>query len=204
MALHVLQRIETLERQIAQVNVRGKVSEVDYEKQLARVKYGENQTTGWLPWKPIRAGKAIVWWPLEVDEAVTVISPGDLTLGEIMPSSYSQAHSAPSTDKNLCIIQFGDGSEIRHDQSTGDYTATYKGSVIINADKDTTVNSKGKATIYSQDADVEVNAKGKVAINSDGKDISFNGGLGVVTGAHVCAFTGSAHSDFSTQVKAAK
>lgn len=204
MDLPILQRLEALERQMAQIVVRGKVVEVDYQLQRAKVQYGQEQITGWLPWKPIRAGKAIIWWPLEVGEAVTVISPGDLTLGEIMPASYSQANSAPSDNPDLCIVQFGDGSEIRHDRSTGDYTATYKGNAVINVEKETTVNSKGKATINSQDADVEVNAKGKVAINSDGKDIQLNGGAGVVTGAHICAYTGSPHSDCSAEVKAAK
>ena len=103
------------------------------------------------------------------------------------PASYSDAHSAPSDNPDLCIVQFGDGSEVRHDRSSGDYTATYKGNAVINVEQDTTINTEGAVTI-----------------NSNGKDIQLNGGAGVVTGAHICAFTGSPHSDCSQQVKAGK
>lgn len=186
-SLNILQRLEALERQMAQVVVRGKVIEVNHQTQRARVQYGDKQTTDWLPWKPIRAGKAVIWWPVEEGEAVTVISPGDLNLGEILPASYNATNSAPSDNPNLCIIQFGDGSEIRHDRSTGDYTAQYKGNVVIQSEKDVTVNSKGAVTI-----------------NSEGKDIKLNDGAGVVTGEHICAFTGNPHTDCSSQVKAGK
>lgn len=185
--MDILQRLEELERQISQMVIRGKVEQVDYETQRARVRYGSNQLTPWLKWKPLRAGKAIVWWPLEVGEAVTVLSPGDIQLGEILPSSYNADFSAPSTDPDLCIVQFGDGSEVIHNRKTGDYQATYKGKATINVEKATTVNSTGA-----------------VAINSDAKDISFNGGAGVVTGKCICPITGKPHADFSTQVKAAK
>ena len=181
----ILQRLESLERQLAQVVIRGKVVEIDHSVQRAKVQYGQELITGWLPWKPMRAGKAIIWWPLEVGEAVTVISPGDLSLGEILPASYSDKNSAPSDNPDLCIVQFGDGSEVRHDRSTGDYTATYMGNAVINVEQDTTINTEGA-----------------VAINSNGNDIQLNGGAGVVTGAHICAYTGSPHSDCSQQVKA--
>lgn len=185
--MDILQRIEELERQMSQMVIRGKVELIDYDKQRARVRYGENQLTPWLKWKPLRAGKAIVWWPLEVGEAVTVLSPGDIQLGEILPSSYNADFSAPSNNPDLCIVQFGDGSEVTHNRKTGDYSAIYKGKATITVEKDTTVNSTGA-----------------VAINSQSKDISLNGGKGVVTGACICAYTGGPHSDFSSQVKAAK
>ncbi len=204
MDTNLFQRIEELERKLAQMHVRGKVVEVDYENQRARVQYGENQTTGWLRWKPLRAGRAIVWWPLEVGEAVTVLSPGDLTLGEILPSSYSEAHSAPSTNPDLCIVQFGDGSYVQHDRSNGNYTANYVGDSVITIGKNATINTTENTTINT-DGDTTINSVGKVNINStEAKLIELNGGGGVVTSECVCPFTGSPHSDFSTQVKAAK
>ena len=107
MDLPILQRLEALERQLGQIVIRGKVIEVDYDKQRAKVKYGAEQVTAWLPWKPIRAGKAIIWWPLEVGEAVTVISPGDLTLVEIFPGSYQQDFPAPgSAAPELFLLHF--------------------------------------------------------------------------------------------------
>lgn len=186
----ILQRINDLERAVSETVVRGKVSETDPDKQLVRVAYGSVEKpmlTAWLPVKPLRSGKAIVWWFPEVGEGVTCISPGNLLLGEVHPGSYHAQTPAPSNNPDLFIIQFGDGSEVRHDRSNGDYTATYKGNAVINVEKDTTVNSTGK-----------------VAINSDAKDIQLNGGAGVVTGAHKCHYTGAPHGDCSSEVKAAK
>lgn len=114
MGLSIHQRLEALERALAQMVIRGKVEEIDFEKKRARVRYSPEQVTGWLPWKPIRAGKAIIWWPLEVGEAVTVISPGDLSLGEIFPSSYQTTFPAPSDDPDLFLVQFDDQSSLSY------------------------------------------------------------------------------------------
>ncbi len=110
----LFQRIEELERRVGQMVVRGKIKEVDPSKALAKVEYGEGLATGWLPWKPIRTGKAIVWWVPEVGEGVTVISEGDLVLGEIYPGSYHNEFKAPSDDPDLFLVQFGDGAEISY------------------------------------------------------------------------------------------
>lgn len=141
MALAILQRLEALERQVAQMNVRGKIVEVDYDNHKAKVKYGENQTTGWLPWKPIRAGKAIVWWPLEVGEAVTVLSPGDLTLGEIFPASYQNDFPAPSNDPDLFLIQFDDETSLSYHSADKKLIAT------LPDDGTTLLTSKGGITL---------------------------------------------------------
>lgn len=185
-------RLEAVERMIAQMVIRGKVIEINYDTQRARVCYGvndegEKQKTPWLRWKPIRAGNMIVWCPLKIGEAVTVLSPGDIELGEILPSSYSGEYPTPSTDPDLYIIQLDDGSVIQHNLKTGDYAATYKGQATITVEKDTTINSTGA-----------------ININSTAKDIQFNGGAGVVTGECICPYTGNPHADVSQQVKAGK
>ncbi|MCF1457748.1 MAG: phage baseplate assembly protein V [Shewanella sp.] len=107
-------RLDEVERKLSQMVVRGKIVEVDTKKVLARVGYGEGLTTAWLPWKPIRAGKAVVWWSPEVGEGVTVISPGELSLGEIYPGSYQTDFPAPSDDPDLMLIAFGDGAEVSY------------------------------------------------------------------------------------------
>lgn len=114
--MDVLQRLEELERRVAQMVVRGKIVEVDPAKHVARVEYGPGMTTGWLQWKPLRTGKAIVWWCPEVGEGVTVISEGDLALGEILPGSYHKDFTAPSSDPDLFLIQYGDGGSTSYDR----------------------------------------------------------------------------------------
>lgn len=183
----IFQRLEELERRLAQMVVRGKVHQVDHENALARVAYGDALVTGWLPWKPMRTGKAIVWWAPEVGEGVTVISEGDLSLGEIYPGSYHGERPAPSDDPDLFLVQFGDGSKVGHHRGTHKLEVVNVGDVEVTTQQNLTIN-----------------ATGKVAIHSDAKDISFNDGTGVVTGAHICHFTGSPHGDCSSQVKAGK
>ena len=120
----VLSRLEALERRSHQMVVRGTISEVDPEKALAKVQWGPNQFTGWLPWKPARTGSAIVWWCPEVGEGVTVISDGDLARGEILPGSYTTANAAPSTNPNVFMVQFGDGAVISYDRENHALVAT--------------------------------------------------------------------------------
>jgi phage baseplate assembly protein V len=116
--MDVLQRLEELERRVAQMVVRGKIHKVDPAKHVAQVEYGPGLTTGWLQWKPIRTGKAIVWWCPEVGEGVTVISEGDLSLGEILPGSYHKDFAAPSSDPDLFLIEYGDGGSTSYNRKS--------------------------------------------------------------------------------------
>lgn len=172
MDLSILQRLEELERQLAQVHVRGKVIEVDYETHRAKVQYGENQTTGWLTWMPLRAGRAIVWWPLEVGEAVTVLSPGDLTLGQIYPASYQNDFPAPSADPDLFLVQFDDTARISYQRTDKVLDATLPdgGKATLNATGgiklvgDTEIDGNLKVT---KDTAVDGATHSKGAISSD-------------------------------------
>ena len=115
----ILQRLNDLERQVAQMVIRGVISKIDSANQLVRVTYGSSHKpmiTGWLPIKPIRSGKAIVWWFPEIGEGVTVISPGDCCLGEVFPGSYHSKTPAPSDNPDLFLVEFGDGSSVSHDR----------------------------------------------------------------------------------------
>ncbi|MEH6353815.1 phage baseplate assembly protein V [Pseudomonas sp. 3JA] len=114
--MDVLQRLEELERRVAQMVVRGKIHAVDTANHVAQVEYGPGMVTGWLQWKPLRTGKAIVWWAPEKGEGVTVISEGDLALGEILPGSYHKDFAAPSSDPDLFLIQYGDGGSVSYDR----------------------------------------------------------------------------------------
>lgn len=194
---NLLQRIEALERRVGQMVIRGKIAEVDPVKHVARVAYGlgGKQLTGWLQWKPVRTGKAITWWCPQVGEGATVISEGDLALGEILPGSYHGEFPAPSSNPDEYLVLFGDGSKVSHDCKTHLLDVVNVGDVVVTTQQNLTINT---------DQDMTVNSTGKVSITSAVKDISLNGGAGVVTGAHICHFTGSPHGDCSAQVKAGK
>lgn len=80
----MLDRLEALERKVAQMVIRGKVEQADYAARRVRVRYGPEQLTGWLEWKPRKSGEVTVWEPPQIGEGATVISPdGNLDLGEV-------------------------------------------------------------------------------------------------------------------------
>ncbi|EGR3852971.1 phage baseplate assembly protein V [Vibrio cholerae] len=188
--MELSERVSELERKLEEMVVRGVISVSNPAQRWVIVSYGTQErpmTTGKLPIKPIRSGKAIVWWFPEVGEAVTVISPGDLRLGEVYPGSYYDQRPAPSDDPDLFLIEFGDGSKVSHHRGTHKLDVLNVGDVEITTHQNLTIN-----------------ATGKVSINSSAKDIQLNGGAGVVTGDHYCQFTGKPHSDCSKQVKAGK
>lgn len=147
MARSLEERVSELERQFAQSYVRGKVSEIDPDNWCVKVAYGTDEKpmfTAWLPVKPIRSGKAVVWWFPEADEGVTVLSPGDLRLGEVWPGSYHNDRPPPTTNPNELFIAFGDGSKVVHNREShqldvmneGDLTIYAKGKTLIKSDGD--------------------------------------------------------------------
>ena len=179
----VLARLEELERRVAQMVIRGKVSAVDHGRHVARVSYGDGMTTAWLQWKPIRTGKATVWWAPEVGEGVTVISDGDLSLGEILPGSYHDAMPAPSSDPDLFLIEWGDGSTLSHHRGDkhfdlnvagpGTATVTAEGGVLINGNTKIVGNVEVVGNVHSTGgmaADGNVSSKGSIKADGNVSD----------------------------------
>ncbi|MBY7933451.1 phage baseplate assembly protein V [Vibrio fluvialis] len=179
------ERISELERKLEEVFIRGVIIESNSIERWVVVSYGTEESpmkTGKLPVKPIRSGKAIVWWFPEVGEAVTVISPGDLRFGEVFPGSYYSERPAPSDDPDLFLVEFGDGSKVSHHRGThklelvnmgdveamieGNLTGTVKGTTNATFDLDVTAHVKGNATVNC-DKDVSVTAKGAIDVQTN-------------------------------------
>ncbi|MDG2757481.1 phage baseplate assembly protein V, partial [Vibrio parahaemolyticus] len=151
------ERVSELERKLEEVFIRGVILESNSIERWVVVSYGTEESpmqTGKLPVKPIRSGKAIVWWFPEVGEAVTVISPGDLRFGEVFPGSYYSERPAPSDDPDLFLVEFGDGSKVSHHRGThklelinmGDVEATIEGNVTGLVKGDVTATVEGSVT----------------------------------------------------------
>ncbi|CAH0531161.1 phage baseplate assembly protein V [Vibrio hippocampi] len=183
------ERVSELERKLEEVFVRGIIEESNPVERWVVVSYGTEESpmkTGKLPVKPIRSGKAIVWWFPEVGEAVTVISPGDLRFGEVFPGSYYSERSAPSDDPDLFLVEFGDGSKVSHHRGThklelinmGDVEATIEGNVtgLIKGDVTATVEGNVTGTIKGTttatfEKDLSATVKGNATVNCD-KNVS--------------------------------
>ncbi|MGY6352792.1 phage baseplate assembly protein V [Vibrio parahaemolyticus] len=179
------ERVSELERKLEEVFIRGVILESNSIERWVVVSYGTEESpmqTGKLPVKPIRSGKAIVWWFPEVGEAVTVISPGDLRFGEVFPGSYYSERPAPSDDPDLFLVEFGDGSKVSHHRGThklelinmGDVEATIEGNVtgLVKGDVAVTVEGNLTGTVKGTtnatfDQDVTAHVKGNATVNCD-------------------------------------
>ena len=84
------------------------VTEVNAGRGSARVRFGPDAESDWLPWTAPGAGTVSVWAPLAVGEQVVVVSPGgDTGQGVIVGSLYSSANAAPSSEAGEFVIELG-------------------------------------------------------------------------------------------------
>lgn len=115
----ILKRLNAVERALNRKGIRGLVHSIAPDMGVGgcvKVTYGDNQTSDWLPVKPVRSGSACLWWFPEAGEGVTV---SDIDGGEVTPGSYTSSNQPPSRNPDEMIIQFGDGEFIKHNRKTG-------------------------------------------------------------------------------------
>lgn len=218
------ERVSELERKLEEVFIRGVILESNSIERWVVVSYGTEESpmqTGKLPVKPIRSGKAIVWWFPEVGEAVTVISPGDLRFGEVFPGSYYSERPAPSDDPDLFLVEFGDGSKVSHHRGThklelinmGDVEATIEGNVtgLVKGDVAVTVEGNLTGTVKGTtnatfDQDVTAHVKGNATVNCDkAVSVAAKGAIDVQTNQTLTVKSAGAMSlatDASMELKA--
>lgn len=122
-----------MERRLANVMRIATITEVDPGAARARVSFGGEAQSAWLPFAIARAGGARVWAPPTQGEQVTVLSPGgDTAQGVIMGSLYSNAGTAPSSDGEAYRIDLPGGVVI--EVSGGAISITAPGDVTVNGD----------------------------------------------------------------------
>lgn len=103
-----------------------------------------------------------------------------------MAGDYCITHKATGTSFHITP----DGKLVFHVEA--DHFRTVNGNVLEEISKDLTIIVKGNVKVEAKNATV------------DADTIKLNGGEGVVTGAHICQYTGSPHSDCSSTVTAGK
>lgn len=177
----------------------GTIEEIDHDAAHVRVLSGDN-LTDWLPFCAVRAGKTKTWDPPTKGEQVLLLSPsGDLSQAIIFPAINSIENPAPSSNPDEYLREFPDGAIIRYNhkehvlkvETKGDLAVETGGSVSVKAGGDVSVDAGGNAAIK---------ASGTAFV--DANSVQLNGGSGVVTGEHICAYTGSPHADCSKTVTA--
>jgi hypothetical protein len=134
---------------------------------------------------------------------------------DLMKQAYS--HKRSGTEPAAPAAQYGDRVTdlfgiLQQLTQSGDWCVTHKatgtafhitkdGHLVLHAEQDSWRTTGG---------DVLEEVGGKLVIKVEGdadltaNKIKLNGGKGVVTGDHICAYTGAPHSDCSSSVTAAK
>lgn len=167
-----------LQKRIANMVRRGVISAVNLTppRPSCRVRLGKN-TTGWLPicqWGA--SAQRQDFHPYAVGDAVTVLSEaGDLNNGRVFPGWNTDAIAAPEGDENTHLTKYGDGTEIRYDQSAHALTitlapgGTYK--IVGKGTLDGPVTVTQKLTVEGDGQfNANVNAKGNVGAAGEVSD----------------------------------
>ena len=87
------------------------VTQVDPAQSRARVSFGGDSSSDWLPWAAVRAGVISEWAPPRLGEQVVVVSPGGETnQGIIIGSIFSIKDPAASADGEEYRVEIGGSS----------------------------------------------------------------------------------------------
>lgn len=126
-------RVSELERRLANVVRYGTITEVDPSNARARVTFGGETESAWLPFSTSRAGGARVWSPPVRGEQVVVFSPmGDTAAGVITGSVPNDAFPPPSSDGATYRIDMPGGVSIS--VAGGSISITAPGNIVVNGD----------------------------------------------------------------------
>lgn len=125
--------LSDLERRLANVVRYGTITAVDPASARAKVTFGGETQSAWLPFATARAGGARVWSPPVAGEQVVVFSPmGETGSGVIMGSVPSDAFPPPSSDGATYRIDMPGGVSIS--VAGGAISITAPGNITINGD----------------------------------------------------------------------
>jgi phage baseplate assembly protein V len=106
-----------IERRISELCRVGVISEVQPEKGLCRVSFGE-RVSPLSPWFTRRAGKDKEFWHPDIGEQAIYFSPyGDGSEGFVMVGLFSNKMPLPEgTKEGLHIVEYEDGTRMEYDR----------------------------------------------------------------------------------------
>ena len=114
----IVQRIEELERRLANTVRLGRVIEVDAGRGLVRLQVNELETD-WLPWTT-QAGEINVFVPPSVGQQMMLVSPsGEPGQGWAVPAGFSNRFAQPHDQAGEmkvahgAVVNFSDGQLLR-------------------------------------------------------------------------------------------
>jgi phage baseplate assembly protein V len=107
-----------LERRISELARVGVISEIQPEKGLCRVSFGETRVSPLSPWFMRRAGKDKEFWHPDIGEQAVFFSPyGDGSEGFVLVGLFSNKMPLPEGAKEgLHIVEYEDGTRMEVDR----------------------------------------------------------------------------------------
>ncbi len=156
----------------------GTVVDVDASQSLVKVDC-LGRETDWLPLLQQANSFKRQFVSVRTGQQVVVLA-NRVVLGSIFNADCSEPEGA---NEHIDIVEYEDGTRFEYDTELK------------------------KLTIYAV-GDLHVTCKNAVvtadSVDVQSTDIKLNGGKGVVTGNHICMFSGTPHSSCSTTVMAGK
>lgn len=152
------EQLEAVNRRLAMMNLTGKVSEVDAEKRLMRLKIGKTSDgrdifSPWVRWQEAGAGGLKIHsQPAENEQMVLSSISGTVGAGSLaIPATYDQDHEAPSKSSDTAVLDRGkgrieigpNGINLIGDVHTSGGTLTHEGVYIGKGHKHTQVERGG-------------------------------------------------------------
>jgi phage baseplate assembly protein V len=190
------QILSDMARKLENLITLGTVAELDHPGRRLRVQSGE-LLTDWLPWPAELGRNHIRWRPLRLGQQLILACPsGDPAQAAIVGQLYSATLLPPSTDENLDIVQWDDGSLVSYDSAAHRYTIAVNGG-------DIQLNATGNVDA-AIGGNLEAIAEGHAHVIANTIELDGAGGGGVkglVQGDCMCAYTGAPHPQVSGTVK---
>lgn len=149
----------------------------------------EDFETAWLPFLVPNAGGNQFYCLPDVGELVAILLDSRGEGGWVLGAIYNAKDPVPTTDSDIWLKKFSNGTEISHNRKTGDVIVKTQGKVTVTAEQaivnaSSTIN--GKTTINGDlhatgavTSDTSVSAP---SVNSNGVELSTHTHSGVESG----------------------
>lgn len=186
-------------RQLSNLVRFGVVAHIDHASARVRIQSGEN-LTDWLPWLTLRAANVATWNPPTLGEQVLLLSPqGELNQAVAITGLYSEQFPPPNNQADEIHTHYPDGTSTTYNHVEKQLTVVLAGnaSLTIEGEVNAQINGKLTATVGGK---AEITTSDTTQITASA--IHLNGGAGVVTGNHICPYTGAPHAHVSSTVTA--
>lgn len=123
------QRLESLERAVANMVRVGVVKSVQSDKAVVTI--GGNETAP-IPWMVARANGTREWSAPAIGEQVVVLAPGGVIEDAFIGGAlYQDKFAALSSNQNKHIQRYANGATIEHDDNSGDLTFNMLGNITF-------------------------------------------------------------------------